>query len=73
MLAKKTSKNQITLPKAIASHYPEVEYFDIREENGRIILIPLRPGRSDEVRHKLDQLGITEEDVAAAVDWARKP
>lgn len=72
MLAKKTSKNQITLPKAIATHYPEVEYFDIQEENGRIILIPLRPNRSDEVRSKLEQLGITEDDVGEAIDWARK-
>jgi len=72
MLAKKTSKNQITLPKAIATHYPEVEYFDIQEENGRIILIPLRPNRSDEVRSKLAQLGITENDVSEAIDWARK-
>ena len=72
MLAKKTSKNQITLPKAIATHYPEVEYFDIQEENGRIILIPLRPNRSEEVRSKLEQLGITEEDVSDAINWARK-
>lgn len=72
MLAKKTSKNQITLPKAIATHYPGVEYFDIQEENGRIILIPLRPNRSDEVRKKLEQLGITEDDVNDAIDWSRK-
>jgi hypothetical protein len=31
MLAKKTSKNQITLPKAIADRFPGVDYFDVRE------------------------------------------
>ena len=30
MLAKKTSKNQITLPKAVISRFPAVEYFDVR-------------------------------------------
>ena len=42
MLAKKASKNQITLPKAIASRFPGVDYFDVREEDGRIVLVPLR-------------------------------
>ena len=50
MLAKKTSKNQITLPKAIISHFPDTEYFDVREEDGHIVLVPLRPSRADDVR-----------------------
>jgi hypothetical protein len=72
MLAKKTSKNQLTLPKAIVAGYPGVEYFDVRDEDGRIVLIPLRPDRSDQVRAKLEQLGIDEQDIDAAIDWARK-
>ena len=72
MLAKKTSKNQITLPKAIISHFPDTEYFDVREEDGHIVLVPLRPSRADEVRDKLAKLGLTEEDVADAVQWARQ-
>ena len=72
MLAKKTSKNQITLPKAIISHFPDTEYFDVREEDGHIVLVPLRPSRADEVRDKLAKLGLTEADVADAVQWARQ-
>ncbi len=72
MLAKKTSKNQITLPKTIANHYPDIEYFDIQEDEGRIILVPLKPSRANEVRRKLEELGITETDVQEAIDWARK-
>jgi bifunctional DNA-binding transcriptional regulator/antitoxin component of YhaV-PrlF toxin-antitoxin module len=71
MLAKKTSKNQLTLPKAIVEHFPGVDYFDVREEDGRIVLMPLRPNRADEVRAKLEQLGIRDEDIDAAVQWAR--
>ena len=72
MLAKKTSKNQLTLPKAIVEHFPDVDYFEVREERGRIVLVPLRPNRADEVRDKLEAIGITEADVEAAVRWARE-
>lgn len=72
MLAKKTSKNQITLPKDVVRHFPDVDYFDVREDAGRIVLSPVRPGRGDEVREKLARLGITEADVADAVRWARR-
>lgn len=72
MLAKKTSKNQITLPKKIADQFPGVEYFDIQEEQGRIILLPVRQGQADRVRDKLAELGIVTEDVQAAIEWARR-
>jgi hypothetical protein len=72
MLAKKTTKNQITLPKAIVSRFPDVDYFDVREEDGRIVLVPLRPSRADEVRTKLASLGIQESDVADALAWVRR-
>jgi len=72
MLAKKTSKNQITLPKAVVSHFPDVDYFDVREEGGRIILVPVQPSRADEARAKLARMGITEGDVAEALEWARR-
>lgn len=71
MLAKKTSKNQITLPKKIVERFPDAEYFDVRAENGTIILKPVRPNRVDEVRNKLAELGITERDIHDAVQWAR--
>jgi hypothetical protein len=72
MLAKKTVKNQITLPKAIVTPFGEVEYFDVSTDGECIILRPLRRSRADEVRARLAQLGIGEQDVTAAVSWARK-
>ncbi len=71
MLAKKTVKNQITLPKKIIDNFPNVEYFEVRAENDRIVLKPLRADRGDEVRKKLKSLKISEKDIAAAVSWAR--
>ncbi len=71
MLAKLTSKNQLTLPKAVLSKCPGAEYFEVSEENGRIVLVPVRLNRANAVRAKLEELGLTEEDVNAAVDWAR--
>lgn len=72
MLAKKTSKNQITLPKAVVGKFPDVEYFDVQAEKGRIVLLPVTIGKADAVRAKLADFGITAQDVADAVKWARK-
>jgi hypothetical protein len=72
MLAKKTVKNQITLPKAIASRFPGVEYFEVSAQEDAIVLRPLRRSRAGEVRAKLAKLGVREEDVADAIAWARK-
>jgi len=72
MWTKKTLKNQITLPKVIISRFPGIEYFDITEENGKIILAPLKLSRTGEVREKLKLLGIDECDIKDAIDWSRK-
>ncbi|KAF0146135.1 MAG: hypothetical protein FD153_177 [Rhodospirillaceae bacterium] len=71
MLAKLTSKNQLTLPKAVLSFCQGTEYFDVSEDNGRIVLTPVRLNRADAVRSKLADLGLTGDDVAVAVAWAR--
>jgi len=71
MLAKKSSKNQITLPKAIVASIGDVDYFDITIRNGRIILEPVRTKQGYEVRSRLKALGIRETDIDAAIDYAR--
>lgn len=71
MLAKMTSKNQLTLPKAIVQSLEKTDYFEVEVENGRVILTPVRLQKADAVREKLEQLGISEQDIADAVTWAR--
>ena len=71
MLAKMTSKNQLTLPKSITRTMGPVEYFDVQARDGQIILSPVRIQRGDAVRAKLAELGVTPEDVQDAVNWAR--
>ncbi len=72
MIAKMTSKNQLTLPKAALRGFPTAEYFEITADAGRLILQPVTLRRADAVRSKLADLGITEADARAAVKWARK-
>lgn len=72
MLAKINSKNQLTLPKKIIEEMGAPDYFDVRIENGCIVLKPILIQRADAVRVKLEALGMTENDVAAAVVRARK-
>ena len=71
MLAKLTSKNQLTLPKAITQAIGPSEYFDVQVRDGQIILTPVRIQRSDAVRAKLAELALTEADIEAAVAWVR--
>lgn len=72
MLAKLTSKNQLTLPKAVISAFPDVQYFDVKEKNRQIVLTPVRFTRADAVRSRLAEMGLSEKDIDDAVAWARR-
>jgi antitoxin component of MazEF toxin-antitoxin module len=72
VLAKRTSKNQLTLPKAVVEAVGVADYYDVAIENGRIVLTPVHPGAAFQVRTRLNELGITEADVADAVAWSRQ-
>jgi hypothetical protein len=73
MLAKITSKNQLTLPKSVTLAVGATEYFDVEARAGQIILTPVRIHRGDAVRAKLAELGLVDSDMASAVAWAREP
>jgi len=72
MLAKLTSKNQLTLPKSVTNAVGAVEYFEVQTKGGQIILTPVRIQRADSVRAKLAELDLAEQDIADAVAWARQ-
>lgn len=76
MLAKKTSKNQVTLPKKALLEIPETDYFDVTTEGGVLILRPVtvtEPGsRLATVRKKMKALGIEPKDVDRAIAWAKE-
>jgi len=74
MLAKLTSKNQITIPKKIIEQLQDVKYFDVELRDGVVLLKPVRIYETDleKIRSKIKKLGLTQETVAEAVKWARK-
>lgn len=72
MLARLTAKNQLTLPMAVISTFPDTEYFDVTRGRGRIVLTPVRLTRAHAVRAKLAELGLSAADVDRAVAWARR-
>ena len=72
MLAKLTSKNQLTLPKAALAAVGPAVYFQVEARDGVLILTPARIQRADAVRSKLAELGLDQADVDEAVDWARR-
>lgn len=72
MLAKLTSKNQLTLPKTIVEQV-RADYYSVRTDGQSIVLTPVKLGGLEAVQAKLSTLGITNADVAKAVSWARQP
>jgi bifunctional DNA-binding transcriptional regulator/antitoxin component of YhaV-PrlF toxin-antitoxin module len=74
MLAKLTSKNQITIPKKVLSKLPKVEYFDVEIKEGAVVLKPIALYETDteQIRAKMKKLGLSETSVAEAIQWARK-
>ena len=75
MLAKLTAKNQISLPKAVVTNFPGVQYFDVSLRDGEIVLSPVVVARAGEdlkaIRAKIKTLGLTEKAVQDAIRWAR--
>jgi hypothetical protein len=75
MLAKKTSKNQVTLPKKALQEIPETDYFDVTTKDGVLILRPVTvteaASRLTAIRQKIKALGIELRDVDRAIAWAR--
>lgn len=72
MLAKLTETNQVVLPQSVTEAIGPVDYFEVKVEDGQIILTPIRVSRADAVREKLADLDISEQDVADAIAWARQ-
>jgi bifunctional DNA-binding transcriptional regulator/antitoxin component of YhaV-PrlF toxin-antitoxin module len=73
MLAKVTSKNQITIPKKIIDKIPDVKHFDIEFKDGVVILKPIKLFDTNlhQIRSKLKKLGLKEDSVAEAMEWAK--
>jgi hypothetical protein len=72
MLAKMTSKNQLTLPQRVVDALGKPSHFQVDLQGDRLILTPARLGQADAVRQKLALLGLSEADVNDAVAWARQ-
>ena len=76
MLAKKTSKNQVTLPRKVVAEIPDTEYFDVSVQGGSVILRPVTVAPSGSrlanVRRKIRDLGLGPQDVQHAIEWARR-
>ena len=73
MLAKMTSKNQITIPKKIIEQLPDVEYFEVELKDGIVMLRPLRVYNTslEKIRAKIKRLGLQENTVKEAIEWSR--
>jgi bifunctional DNA-binding transcriptional regulator/antitoxin component of YhaV-PrlF toxin-antitoxin module len=71
VIAKMTSKSQITIPRAISKQFDSL-YFDVRKEGEKIVLVPVNLDSAEQARVKLEEMGISERDIEDAVAWARR-
>ena len=73
MLAKVTSRNQVTIPKKIMNQLPPTSYFEVELKNGVVLLKPVAVYETDldTIRSKMKQLGLKPDSVREAVKWAR--
>jgi len=73
MLAKLTSKNQITIPKKIIEQLPAVEYFEVELKDGVVVLKPLKvyDTSMERIRAKVKKLRLQENTVKEAIEWPR--
>jgi hypothetical protein len=73
MLAKLTSKNQITIPKSIINQIPKTDYFEVELKNDMVVLKPVIVYGTDleKIRSKIKRLGLKRESVNEAIEWAR--
>ena len=71
MRAKLKDGSLLILPQEIALALRGAEYVDLELKEGRLVLRLNRQTYIDDVHDKLEKMGITEQDVADAVAWAR--
>ncbi len=70
-LAVVSDENQLTLAEGILANFPDADCFEATVEDGRIVLTPYEITNIEGIWAKIAALGITEEDVAEAIKWAR--
>lgn len=73
MLAKITSKNQITIPKKIMDQIPDTSYFEVDFIDGAVVLKPLKTYSTslEGIRSKIKALDLKPGCVREAIKWAR--
>ena len=75
MLTKKTTKNQVTIPKVLLDRLTPTEYFDAEVVGDALVLRPVRVVQMvdiDRVRGRLKRCRVKPDEVERAVGWARK-
>jgi bifunctional DNA-binding transcriptional regulator/antitoxin component of YhaV-PrlF toxin-antitoxin module len=73
MLAKVTSKNQVTIPKRIMDQIPDTRYFEVEFKDGTVVLKPLKTYSTslEAIRAKVKAIDLSPDCVREAIKWAR--
>ncbi len=75
LLLKKTTKNQVTLPRALLAKLASTDYFEAEVAGDTLVLRPVKVVEMvdiDKVRDRLRRRRVKADEVEKAVSWARK-
>lgn len=71
MQAVPAGPNRLVISQEALDCFPETRYFDVTIANGKIVLTPAQDTPIEEVWEHIASLGLTEDDIADAITWAR--
>jgi hypothetical protein len=75
MFTKKTSRNQVTIPKSLIERLPPTDYFEAEVVGGTLVLRPVIVVpmiEIDRVRARLRRSRVGPDTVRRAVQWSRR-
>lgn len=71
MLARLTEQGVLVLPQAVLQEVGNPTHFRIQISDGQLILTPETPQILERVATHIEALGISQQDVSDAIEWAR--
>ncbi len=72
MIATRTPANNIALPFELSERYSHIDHYQVFEENGRLILVPIIERESEKAEAQLEALEYSSEEIDKIIRWVEK-
>ncbi|MGV6858067.1 MAG: hypothetical protein ACWA5X_03750 [bacterium] len=72
MIATRTPANNIALPFELSERYRHIDHYQVFEEEGRLVLIPVVETHAQKVEAQLEVLDYSSEEISKVIRWLEK-